>query len=484
MSFQDIHNSNINRHSESSSAVPFLRMRRNHPPKLPRVHAIPFTPPAPTTKQSRSNERGRSLERTTNNGSRSSSIKGVLADDLIDSYEMKLSNSHSSNSEASVLDPCIESRDDYESFGPDRDQQNSSTSISSSKRQHRKLAKQLQRKINNSSNNHIRNVKSTTSVSTFAKLTYEMQQYQKLVSDLEYMIRDTIVTPEVAWKTNILVKSVEDTDSGINDQLVQYEQSIALQERLLTYNNNIRVYQKEKKRTTQQLAACNKLRRDYTRCHNTMQSSLKMYKMRQKAEISQLGAVQWNTIDRSGCNDAGIASSVLSQQQQAAQMEEDFFDRVMRQKELERMNESMRKVNDIYHSLAGLVNGQQDNIDEIENDANYSKANIKNGYDEFSCYADRQNGFNAICGDMSDWGQTEDNNNDDTNAFIGHTTLNSKNRETTSASVQKLRINENFYWSMPFETMKEDLQSVQEDFAGIGKNFMNNCKRLDCCNDE
>ena len=468
MSFQDVQLTNKSRPDESTSHQ--LRMRRNHPPKLPRVKAVPFTPPAVSlTKPSVKKPRGMSVEQSSggnNTGSRrsdSSTVKG-FRDDLIDSYELNASNSNSSNTETSqtfLLDHCIEARDDYESFGPDRSQRQHSgaTQLSSSLSARNQQRKQKDNNV--ASKSHSRNVKPSAPVSTFAKLTYEMQQYQKLVSDLEYMVSETIVAPEVAWRTNILVKSVKETDYGINQELEQYEKSLAQQERLLTYNNDKGTHQNDKRRITQQLAACTKLRRDFNRCHKSMTISLQTHALRQNAEISQLGAVQWNAVNRNGSQGA------------VPPTDEDFFERTMRQKELERMNDSMRKVNDIYNSLAGLVNGQQDHIDKLEDDANYSNANVKSGYDEFTCYMDRQNGLNTFCGEMNEWGQTEDSSKGT-----------SMRDPTTNEFGPKLRINENFYWSMPFETMKEDWQSVQHDFMGIGRGFVIHCQRLDCCNDD
>ena len=476
MSFQDLPNRRI---SESSAgAIPFPRMRRNHPPKLARLQAIPITPASSTIWPSggSGNPRGRSVERNTTKYRRSNVNERILDDNLIDSYELKLSNSKSSDSETSVLDPYIESRDDYESFGPDRSQPQQRCSTTSTKpfspRQSRKFARK-QQKISNNTSQYYNNQKSgnynsrsSTSLSTFAKLTYEMQQYQKLVTDLEYMIRDTIATPEVAWRTNILVKSVEETDSGIQEQLARYEQTMAQQEQLLLYNKTERTYPNDKKRVTQQLAACNKLRRDFNRCHNSMTSSLHTHQMRQKAEVSQLGAVQWNVTNRSGSNVV------------IPQMEEDFFERTMRQKELERMNDSMRKVNDIYHGLAGLVNGQQADIDQLDDHLYDAQNNIQSGSDEYNCYVTRQHGWNALCGDMNEWGQTE-NHRQSTG------TTKNKNRDTGYTSTEKLRVHESFYLSMPLETMADDWKSVQNDFIGIGKqSFTHLCQRLDCCNDE
>jgi hypothetical protein len=474
MSFQDVRSS---RHSTPP------RLRRNHPPKLPRVKAIPFTPPS--VKQASVNREklvdSHSKHQINNktehrNNTSSLSRKKILEDELIDSFELDMSNSKSScNSDSSIADPHTESRDDYESFGPDRYQQRYNSSKPTSQPANQQTTKQPQQQ--NHRKEELKSKSHKSSMSTFTTLNNEMQQFQKMVSDLEHAIQDTIVAPDVAWRTNILVKSVEDTDGGLGEKILHYEQSLEQQERLLT-NTNGRSTTNDN-RIRQQLAACSKLRRDYNRCHNSMTISLRSYKLRQKAEVSQLGAVQWNITSRGG-GDAIIDGSEQQQQQQqpmTQQMEEDFFERKMRQRELERMNESMRQVNEMYHGLAGLVNGQQEDLDQMDDDVNYSFANVRSGYNEYSCFAERQSGMMTFCGDMNEWGQTDENpryQSDSTRS----------NDMSFMRPSEGLRVNENFYFSMPFETMKEDWMSVQNDIVGIGYSFVANCKRLDCCNDD
>jgi t-SNARE complex subunit (syntaxin) len=464
MSFQDVRTSR--RETNTSSSTP--RMRRNHPPKLPRVKAISLTPPA--TKPIRNRNR----ENSSNDGNTNSipssnkvlnrqplsstSLKNSLNNDFDGSYELKLSNSNSSYSESSLLDPNNESRDDYESFGPDRYQRQSSKSRNAPSLSEMDLSiEKIHRK----------------SSSKFALLTYEMNQYQKLLSDLESIIKDSIVTPEVAWRTNILVKSVEETDFEVGEKLRNYETSLLQeqhQHQLLLFNSGKHVSNNDQ-RITQQQAACCKLQRDYNRCHRSMVSILDMYKARQKAEVSQLGAVQWNLVNsRGGATSNELGASL--QQKQQPHMKEDYFDRVMRQKEVERMNKSMKHMNDIYHGLAGLVEGQQDTIDQLEGKIDYSKANVKAGYDEFSCYGRRNNGF--LCGamDSMDWKTENDYFEIDTRSM------------SLEKPSERLRINEKFYWSMPLETMKEDWLSARDDLVGLGRSFASSCKLLDWCTDE
>ena len=45
----------------------------------------------------------------------------------------------------------------------------------------------------------------------------------------------------------------------------------------------------------------------------------------------------------------------------------DFFDKAMRERELEQMNTAMHKVNGIYQELAALVDTQQEHIDQLGN---------------------------------------------------------------------------------------------------------------------
>jgi hypothetical protein len=411
------------------------RMRRNHPPKFPRIKAIPYSPP--TSNNEIANKFGsRSRWKQVVNGGNyervQSSSRGNPSynspkqhdENVVDPDEMSMSQSD----ESSLLedDSNIDSRDDSESFGPDRYQRRDEKKSSSS---YQMRLQQKEREANRRSN--------------FAILTYEMQQYQKLVSDLEHLLNEAGESPEAAWRANILVKSVEDTDTGLLEKLDQYEK-ILLQS---SYEKGLMIQQKPDFRLAQQITACSKLRRDFNRCHATMKTGIEIHRKRQRVEMSQLGAVHWNE---------------TSTGSPTHQSDGDFFDRAMRQKELERINKSMRDVHDIYHGLAGLVETQQEQIDEMEDNASYSAANVKRGTDEYLCYSQRQKGL--MCGALNGCG-------DDDDVAI-----------TMSYDLPPdgLRVSENFYWSMPLETMTQDLRSVKNDILGMGKDLISVGKRFDC----
>lgn len=423
MSFQDV---------DRRTALPTSpRMRRNHPPKLPRVKAIPFSPPSTNNRSSN----GIKWKQVTNGGryERVKDSRGNATfdttrphdDKIIDPDEMSLSQSEESSLQEED-DSNIDSRDDSESLGPDRYRNRDKAKTSS----YLLRAQRKEQEANRRSN--------------FAILTYEMQQYQKLVSDLERLLKEAGDSPEAAWRANILVKSVQDTDIGLCEKLDRYE------EMLNATSSNDRTWLNQHKndvRLAQQLTACSKLRRDYNRCHTTMKAAIEIHKKRQSVEVSQLSAVYWNESD------------TAAPKQQST---DDFFDRAMRQKELERINKSMREVHDIYHGLAGLVERQQDQIDDLEEDASYSAAYVKRGTDELLCFSRRQNGL--MCGALDGCGKDDD---------IAITM-------SYDLPPEGLRVSENFYWAMPLETMTQDLRSVRNDILGMGRDLIGIGKRLDC----
>jgi hypothetical protein len=428
MSFQDV---------DRKPTLPTSpRMRRNHPPKLPRVKAIPFSPPSSNNRITDRFGSGSRWKQVVNGGRYErvqSSSRGNPSydspkhrnDKIIDPDELSMSQSDESSFQED--DSNIDSRDDSESFGPDR-YQSREEKKSSSSYQIRLQQKELE----------------ATRRSNFAILTYEMQQYQKLVSDLEHLLKDAGESPDAAWRANILVKSVEETDIGLLEKLDKYEKML---EESSSCERGSMNQQKTDLRLAQQRTACSKLRRDYNRCHATMKSGIEVHRKRQTVEASQLGAVHWNE------NGTGAPTH---------QSDVDFFDRAMRQKELERINTSMREVHDIYHGLAGLVERQQEQIDDMEDNASYSAANIKRGTDEYICYSKKQN--DIMCGALNGCG-------DDDDVAI-----------TMSYDLPPdgLRVSENFYWSMPLETMTQDLRSVKNDILAMGKDLIGVGKRFDC----
>lgn len=197
--------------------------------------------------------------------------------------------------------------------------------------------------------------------SDFSQLAMETQQYQKLISDLSVLLENSSETPEASWRARILMKSAKETDKELWGKLYDYEMTLVMK------RNNWRASTEGKLRTEQ--SACMKLHRDFNRSHKALLVAMTLFDKKQTAEISRLGAVGWNN----GGDD-----------------KEDFYDRAMREreKELLRIHESIHQVNDVYNSLATLVEGQQFQIDHISNDVEYSKGNVEAAASDFGCNFD------------------------------------------------------------------------------------------------
>lgn len=144
-----------------------------------------------------------------------------------------------------------------------------------------------------------------------------------MVAQLENLIEDSSDSPEQQWRSRILVRSAQEADCDIADKLYRYEKELVTQGR------------SKDARTAQ--AACMKLHRDYRRTHKALDTTLLEQQRRQQADISTfLGA---------GSGDPAL------QLQQEQEHEEDFFNRVTREREEEinTISRKMQQVNDIYN---------------------------------------------------------------------------------------------------------------------------------------
>lgn len=380
MSFQDI--------------GPPPRLRRNHPPKLPTVRATPIS----------TSESGKISKQNKPNTARGRSIRQKIDNIVLpDVSRVELSSVTSSVSSNVSLDRLKLAETTSDDPGALRERQ-----------QINFIQESLTRK------------------SAFAKLTNETLQFQRLVADLEMVLKSAGETPKAAWRARILVQSAQDTDKGLWGKLCDYKDSLLLNK---TNEHELRTAQ----------TACRKLHRDFKRSHNALITLLTLYETRQKAEASQLGAMNWS-----------------------GPQHEDYFDRVMRQRELERMNESMRQVNEIYHGLACLVDGQQENINRLEEHIDFANANVEAGANEIECFSKRDL---FMCGAMDDGCGSDDNS-----------TFGRPVSFTDDKHLDGVRVSENFYWSMPFETLKEDMTSVQNDILLLGKSIVSKSKNLECNN--
>jgi hypothetical protein len=288
----------------------------------------------------------------------------------------------------------------------------------------------------------------------FSLLNREVKHFQKMVSDLHNLVPKAGDSPEIAWRVQILTKSLQDSDQTLAHRLNDYEQTLMTSSRT---------------KHPAQWSACRKLHRDYHRSHHTLRRCLELYRTRQRAEISQLYAVPWNQQQR--------------QHDNKNYNQEDYFDRVMRQKELEKMNQSMHQVNDIYRELAQMIDQQQDDIDILERDIGTAAMNVESAAQHIHCFAamDRMylcggGGVEACAssggGILGEFSPRGTRGFDATVSFSDEQFQSPRRIHDQYHQQHKVhRVGEDFHCMMPFETIQEDLGMVRQDIAQVGKNI-------------
>jgi hypothetical protein len=200
--------------------------------------------------------------------------------------------------------------------------------------------------------------------------------------------------------------------------------------------------------------------------------------MRQRAEISQLYAISWNNQ-----HDPNHHYNNNNHHNK-----EDYFDRFMRQKELEKMNQSVHQVNEIYRELAQMIDQQQDDIDILERDIGTAAMNVESAAQHIHCFTTYRpflcggggggGGVEAcgssggILGEFSPGGGVR--GFDATVSFSDEQfqsprRINHHNYHHQQQQVH--RVGEDFHCMMPLETFQEDLGMVRQDIAQVGKNI-------------
>ena len=289
--------------------------------------------------------------------------------------------------------------------------------------------------------------------SEFSRLAHETQQYQKLVAELTALLLESGETPAAAWRSKILLKSAQESDRELYGKLQDYEKT-------LLRRKSDAATESDELRTAQ--TSCMKLHRDFKRSHKELVMAMSLYEKRQRAEVSRLGAVGWSG---------------------GEEKREDFFDRAMREREEEvtKMNRSMHQVTDIYKDLTKLVEGQQEQIDTMDEEIRDSRANVEAAEREtkgFSCMETIPQPFCATLPfDMiqGDWGFGAD-----TESIIStgeEKTVDSPQMTHESNAGPGMRVSEGFHWLMPFETFSEDLKAVKRDIVDFGKDVMSKSAR-------
>jgi t-SNARE complex subunit (syntaxin) len=203
--------------------------------------------------------------------------------------------------------------------------------------------------------------------------------------------------PEATWKARILIRSAQDADTDLRAKLDAYERTLSsMASELLQQansdgsdsNSNRGKKRKEKQASELRISqtSFSKMKRDYSRSHTTLDAYLSLHEKRQKAEIDQLHAISWRMPrGQHGQNGKGCKGPRADDDTTTT----DFFDQAMRQRDLDRIHESMRTVSGIYEHLAGLVNSQQDQVDSLEGHVDRSKASFEAAAENLHCLVHR-----------------------------------------------------------------------------------------------
>jgi len=203
-----------------------------------------------------------------------------------------------------------------------------------------------------------------------SKLSTGIAQFQKMVAELESLSKISSSSPEEMWKTRILLRSAVDAE---RDLQVALEREHARTEGEKGVPRSVVA------------AARNKMKRDYHRASKQLRSIVDEMERRQRAEISTLTASEAAAAHREGAPD--------HRSRNAAVVEEEFFDRAMRERqdEVQKISDGMKKVQDIYTDLAGLVDDQQEQIDKLADLNEEVKADTRAGLEEI------QHGIWKLC---------------------------------------------------------------------------------------
>ncbi|VEU40488.1 unnamed protein product [Pseudo-nitzschia multistriata] len=233
--------------------------------------------------------------------------------------------------------------------------------------------------------------------SSSSSLSTEIARFQKMVADLESASRAPAVasSPEAMWKSRILLRSARDAEADLERKLLGDKAQ-----------QNHRPGQQQALPQTVVAARNNKLARDFRRASQQFRSVLQAMELQQRAEVSVLTS---SAAAAAGDPD-GTSTGPTAK---AQKLEEDFFDRAMRERneEVQKISTSMRKVNEIYQDLAGLVDGQQEQIDKLEDLNEEVKADTRAGLEEIQhgmwklCAADHTSVFNSSSSNNKDNGR-------------------------------------------------------------------------------
>mmetsp|Transcript_17701 Transcript_17701/g.27103 ORF Transcript_17701/g.27103 Transcript_17701/m.27103 type:complete len:241 (-) Transcript_17701:44-766(-) len=198
--------------------------------------------------------------------------------------------------------------------------------------------------------------------------------------------------------------------------------------------------------------AQSKLVRDYNRVQRVFESLRKEYHRKQQSELQQLNV----NLDQHKLQNQNQNHQSESPWDEAAmgplisQREELYSEHVMkeRHKELVSINRKTQRVNEIYKDLGAIVSSQQERVDRVENMLNEAQAYTGAGLEESQQANRPYNLFASVSDDDSSIRSDE----------------NHKKAERK------------FRWTLPFETLEEDLREVTRDLEGLGSDLVTSSK--------
>ena len=187
------------------------------------------------------------------------------------------------------------------------------------------------------------------------------------MAELENLMESSGQSPKAQWRTRTLIRSAQEADRDIYKRLYEYD---------------IEYHYSQYSKTQM---AWRKLSRDFSRVQNQLKDIVATYEKRQQVDVSFLTSKEEKT--------------------------EEFFDRAMREREVEvnNINKSMHQVDEIYkvrvlkrypyimiyetlalkllfsflsQDLAGLVEGQQEQIDKIAEETEYARTQTRAGLEK------------------------------------------------------------------------------------------------------
>jgi len=323
---------------------------------------------------------------------------------------------------------------------------------------------------NNNNNNNNHNSQQQLQRRPSSTLSTEIARFQKMVTDLEASTTQISGTssPGAMWKSRILLRSCRDAEQDLRATLgggggnENDDDGDGIVAAAFTTNSNT-----NSNTNPQQMAARKKLLRDFRRVSEHFRSVVGDMELKQRAAVSILTATDaadnGNNNGNDNGNDNGVGnnrSSSTSSNNKTQQLEEDFFERAMRERnqEVQKISDGMKKVHEIYQDLAGLVDGQQEQIDQIEDANEDAKVNTRAGLEEIQhgmwklCVADANNNNNTNNANNSN-NRNKLHNKRSTAALIdledddptldGHGNLNSDHRRRASSNPSLLHLDSN-----------------------------------------